>query len=113
MDAVCGRGPREIAQQQELTTMDRSKPTARVGADARSAPRGRPFPPGVSGNPKGRPKGSRNKATLIAQALRDSEAKALVRPLVERALKGDRPALRACVDRLLPRRRDRRVEFEL
>ena len=28
--------------------------------------RGRPFPKGVSGNPNGRPKGSRNRSTLIA-----------------------------------------------
>jgi len=93
--------------------MDRGKPTARVGPDARAAPRGRPFAPGVSGNPQGRPKGSRNKATLIAKALRSGEAEALVRPLIEKALKGNLPALRACFDRLLPPQRDRRVQFEL
>ena len=32
-------------------------------------PRGRPFEPGQSGNPKGRPKGSRNTVTLLSEAL--------------------------------------------
>ena len=30
-----------------------------------NSPRGRPFLPGVSGNPRGRPKGSRNKRTKV------------------------------------------------
>jgi uncharacterized protein DUF5681 len=67
----------------------------------------------VSGNPKGRPKGSRNKTTLIGEALRSGEAAALTRNIVERALDGDAAALRICLDRLLPRRRDRRVQFKL
>jgi hypothetical protein len=47
--------------------------------------RGRPFAPG---NP-GRPKGSRNKATLAAEALLDGEAEALTRKAIELALAGD------------------------
>jgi hypothetical protein len=76
-------------------------------------PRGRPFAPGVSGNPKGRPKGSRNRPTIIVEALRDGEAEALTRKLVERALEGDPAALRICMKRVLAPRRGRRVEFEL
>jgi len=93
--------------------MDGRKPTAGVVPSGCERPRGRPFPPGVSGNPKGRPKGSRNKTTLIAKALRGGEVDALTRNIVERALHGDAVALRICLDRLLPRRRDRRVQFEL
>src|SRR5215213_735678 len=71
--------------------------------------RGRPFAPG---NP-GRPKGARNKATLAAEALLDGEADALTRKAVEMALAGDTTALRLCLDRLLPPRKDRPVSFSL
>jgi uncharacterized protein DUF5681 len=76
-------------------------------------PRGRPFEPGVSGNPKGRPKGSRNKTTMAVEALLDSEAEAITRKVIENALEGDKAAQRLCVERFLPARRDRPVEFEL
>jgi len=41
--------------------------------------RGRPFKAGRSGNPEGRPRGSRNKATMAVEALLDGEAKAIAR----------------------------------
>jgi Family of unknown function (DUF5681) len=65
---------------------------------------GRPFAKGVSGNPAGRPSGSRNQATEIAQALLDGEAEALARKCIELALEGDRAALKLCLERLVPRR---------
>ena len=49
---------------------------------------------GQSGNPHGRPRGTRNKATLAAQALLDGEAEALTRVCIKRALKGESVALR-------------------
>jgi hypothetical protein len=58
----------------------------------------------VSGNPAGRPPGTRNHATEIAQALLDGEAEALTRKCVELALDGDRAALKLCLERLVPRR---------
>ncbi|HMA70399.1 MAG TPA: DUF5681 domain-containing protein [Xanthobacteraceae bacterium] len=76
-------------------------------------PRGRPFEPGQSGNPSGRPKGARNKATLAIEALIDDEAEALTRKVVAMALDGNVAALRLCVERLLPPRRDRAVAFDL
>lgn len=46
-----------------------------------SAPkqRGCPFSKGRSGNPRGRPPGARNAATVIAEQLLDGEAEALIR----------------------------------
>ena len=73
--------------------------------------RGRPFPKGRSGNPAGRPFGSRNKATMAAQALLSDEAEALTRKVVEAALAGDPTAMRLCIERILPR--DRAVKFAL
>jgi Family of unknown function (DUF5681) len=75
--------------------------------------RGRPFTSGKSGNPLGRPKGSRNKTTMAVEALLDGEAEGIARKAVEKALEGDMAALRLCLERLLARRRDRPVTFDL
>jgi hypothetical protein len=69
--------------------------------------------PGVSGNPTGRPKGARHKATLAVEALLDGEAEALTRKAIDAALAGDVTALRLCLDRIIPIRRDRSVTFSL
>jgi hypothetical protein len=70
---------------------------------------GRPFQPG---NP-GRPPGARHKATLAAEALLDGEAEGLTRKCVEAALAGDMGALRICMDRILPARKERPVNFQI
>ncbi|MCJ2009894.1 DUF5681 domain-containing protein [Methylobacterium sp. J-092] len=74
---------------------------------------GKPFEQGQSGNPAGRPKGARHRTTLAMEALLDGEAEALTRKAIELALDGDGPALRLCLDRLAPVRRDRHVQFDL
>jgi hypothetical protein len=83
-------------------------------ASAQSAKaRGRPFEPGQSGNPSGRPKGARNKTTIAVEGLLDNEAEALTRKVIELALAGNMAAIRLCFERLLPPRRDRGVAFDL
>ncbi|WP_428561491.1 MAG: DUF5681 domain-containing protein [Solidesulfovibrio sp. DCME] len=62
--------------------------------------------PGQSGNPSGKPKGAKNKVTLMAQSLIDGQAGALVKKAIELALAGDGPVLRAILDRLCPAKRD-------
>ena len=71
------------------------------------------FKRGQSGNPHGRPLGSRHKTTLAIDALLDGEAENLTRKAVEMALRGDTVAMRLCLDRLAPPRRDRPVPFAL
>ena len=71
------------------------------------------FPPGQSGNPLGRPVGSRNKATLLLADLIDGEGEDVVRALVTAAKSGDVSAGRALLDRLVPPRKDRPVVFAL
>ena len=61
----------------------------------------------------GRPVGARNRITREAEAILDGEASALTRKAVELALAGDLTALRLCLDRILPARRDRPVEVDL
>jgi hypothetical protein len=75
--------------------------------------RGRPFPKGRSGNPKGRPPGARNAAAVLAEQLLDGEAGELVRKVITKAKHGNLPALRICIDRILPPRRERPVQFAM
>ena len=64
------------------------------------------------GNP-GKPKGARHRATQAALALLEGEAEALTRKAVEAALAGDVSALRLCLDRIAPPRKDAPVSFAL
>lgn len=62
---------------------------------------------------RGRPKGSRNKASLAVDALLEGEAEALTQKAIDGALEGDMTALRLCLERLCPPRKDRPVSFDL
>jgi Family of unknown function (DUF5681) len=75
--------------------------------------RGRPFQKGQSGNQDGRPKGSRNATTIALETLLDGQATALTQKAIELALTGDMAALRLCLDRILPPRKDSPVAFDL
>ena len=74
---------------------------------------GRLFQKGQSGNPAGRRPGSRNRATLAAEALLEGEAPALTRKAIALALAGDTTALRLCLERIVPQRKSRAAAFEL
>ena len=84
-----------------------------IAGNATRKQRGRPFAPGQSGNPAGKPRGTRHKATLAMEVLLDGEVESLTRKAVEMALAGDTTALRLCLDRIAPARRDRPVTFDL
>ena len=71
------------------------------------------FQKGQSGNPRGRPMGSRNNATLACEALLEGQAEALTQKAVDMALAGDVTALKLCTERICPVRRDRPVRFKL
>lgn len=75
--------------------------------------RGKPFEKGASGNPNGRPKGSRNKATLAMQELLDDEAEEITRIVINRAKKGDMTAIKLVMERICPPRRDMPVHFQI
>jgi len=65
--------------------------------------RGRPF---EKGNP-GRPRGARNKATVALEQLLEGQAEAVIAKVVEKALEGDRMAMRLVFDRLMGSRHER------
>ena len=71
------------------------------------------FKPGQSGNPAGKPKGTKNRTTVMAQALLEGEAETLVRKLIELAKEGDRQALKVCIDRLCPPMKAQAAPFKV
>src|SRR5271167_1828301 len=79
-------------------------------AVARRPPRGIPFRPGQSGNPRGRPKGARNLSTIVAAALREpvtvtengrtkriTKLEAAIKQLMDRAASGEARATREVI----------------
>ena len=64
------------------------------------------------GNP-GKPKGSRHRATQAVSRLLDGQAKALTEHAIAQALNGDGAALRLCLERIAPPRKDAPVRFDL
>jgi hypothetical protein len=71
------------------------------------------FAPGVSGNPRGRARGSRSRATVFCQALLDGEAEQIVQATITAAKAGDVSAQKLCLDRLIAPVKDRPVVFAL
>ena len=69
------------------------------------------FPKGQSGNPRGKAPGTRNKVTVALESLLGDEAEAILRAAIVKAKEGDSTALRLCLDRVAPVRRDRCVSF--
>ena len=66
----------------------------------------------AKGNP-GRPKGARHKATRAVEELLEGQAEGLTQKAVDLALEGDTTALRLCLERIAPLRKDVPVQFDL
>jgi len=61
----------------------------------------------------GKVRGARHKATRAAEILLEGEAESLTRRAVEMAMDGDPTALRLCLERIAPRRKDARIQIAL
>jgi len=61
----------------------------------------------------GRKPGSRNKTTMAVEALLFGQHEALTQAAISKALEGDTAALRLCLDRIAPARKDAPVSFML
>ena len=59
----------------------------------------------------GKPKGSRNKATIAIESLLEGQAEALTQTAITKALEGDSTALKLCMERIAPVPRDNTVQF--
>jgi hypothetical protein len=75
--------------------------------------RGRPFKRGESGNPHGRPAGSRNPITALLERLAETDAADVLRAMIERAKHGDMTAAGMLMARVWPLRRGRTVASDL
>lgn len=71
-------------------------------ADGRFAP----------GNP-GKLKGTRHRVTMAVEKMLEGEAEELTRKAIDKAKEGDMAALRLCLERLLPARKDSPISFDL
>jgi hypothetical protein len=72
-----------------------------------------PFQPGQSGNPAGRPRGARNKTTILLEELIEREGVALAHQFVEQAKAGNARALGCLMGTILPKRKGAPIEIDL
>jgi hypothetical protein len=71
------------------------------------------FRKGQSGNPQGKAKGTKNRATLAAERLLNDDLDNICRKLIEQALTGNIQAIKLVLDRVLPAKRDRDIDVRL
>ena len=71
--------------------------------------RGRPFQPGQSGNPSGKPLGARNRVLIALDAIGEEHAPAILQTVVDAAKGGDVRAAETILSRIWPVRRGRPV----
>jgi hypothetical protein len=71
------------------------------------------FRKGRSGNPFGRPRGIRNKATLLAEALFEDEIEGICRKAIEEAKQGNIQAIKLVLDRILPPKKETSIFIDL
>ncbi len=71
------------------------------------------FQKGQSGNPAGKPKGVRNRATLMAEKLMQDDAEQVVRGVVEKAKQADMTAAHLIIERIAPVRKGRPTTLDL
>jgi uncharacterized protein DUF5681 len=100
------------SEAKEAKMLEKSPPKGLQPANTEAASkknRGRPF---QRGNP-GRPRGSKNRTTRLLEELVAGEGEKLAQKAVELALAGNVKCLQMCLDRLMPRRAGRPLDFTL
>lgn len=68
---------------------------------------------GQSGNPSGKPQGTRNKATMMVLNLMEDGAEEITKAVIDAAKGGDLMAARLVIERLAPPLRERPINIDL
>lgn len=68
---------------------------------------------GQSGNPKGKPAGTRSKSTQLLLALMEGDACAIAKSVIDAAKGGDLMAAKIILDRLIPPAKERPLHLDL
>lgn len=71
------------------------------------------FKKGASGNPRGKPKGAKHKASLLAEKLFENDIEMVCNQVISQAKEGNLQAAKIILDRLLPPRKDRLINIKL
>jgi hypothetical protein len=71
------------------------------------------FKKGESGNPKGRPMGSKHKVTLAALALLEGDLETITQVCVDKAKAGDLMAVKLILDKIIPNAKERPLSLQL
>ncbi len=71
------------------------------------------FKSGVSGNPAGRPIGTKSKVSQLVNDMMAERAEEITNILIDNALAGDSGCLRLVIERLAPAPKDNRINIEL
>ena len=96
-------GSRKASNCGETCHENKIEPTQKKSPSNSSVKKGKKgFKPGVSGNLKGRPIGSKNKLTQLAKKLLENGAEEIVAAIIEKAKAGDSTAQRLCMKRIMP-----------
>lgn len=71
------------------------------------------FRKGLSGNPTGRPAGTRNHATILAEQLMGADIEAIIDSIITSAKNGDMTAAKLVLERLVPVKKGRPISLNL
>lgn len=71
------------------------------------------FKPGTSGNPKGKPAGTRSKSTQLLAAMMEGGAEKITKAVIDAAQAGDLMAAKIILDRVMPPAKERPVNIDL
>jgi hypothetical protein len=104
------QGAQATGEDEDITWNYDGPPSDRSEAQL---PRGRPFRKGESGNPAGRPKGSRNRTTLMAEAMLEEGAEGLMTAAIARGQDGDAKILGILIPLLMGKDRERPIQIPL